>query len=268
MSRPSVNHSSHDSQITLSPSHPLTPSLHHPTLTPDQFAAMVEPLRAGLIAWAMQRKPCSREDAEDLYGEAVHLALLILPEFDASTGAEGLRKWMTGILRCAILTARQKEARRPKTAPIEAAAEEPAIAPQVPPEKVIAEKLRVLPQHLADVVWLWYAGYSQTQIAREYALLEMHRNTVANRLKAAFAILRENCPREDELTYDTELIDECSHVTIYRKPKCPWRPWRHNHPYEPSVSALARNSEQAEHTFALRIQSLKGGRYTLHWLAA
>jgi RNA polymerase sigma factor (sigma-70 family) len=195
------------------------------TLSLSAFAWRLLPIRASLIRFACRKRPCSIEDAEDLVGESVRLALLILPQYDETTGQEGLMRWLQGILRIVILRDRERTAQQVDIVPIEDAVDVPAPHPHSRRDR-LQPAIDCLPPKLRAVVCYHLDGYSQADIAR---LLKIHRNTVANRMELAEQALRVHFG-SFERALDFDLFDACARVSIYERPRDVWLPWRHNHP--------------------------------------
>jgi RNA polymerase sigma factor (sigma-70 family) len=195
--------------------------------SPGDFAAALIPIYQQLITTARAKAGCQLADAEDLVGEAVRLALLILPQFNPETGAEGLRAWLTRILTIVIMREHERAQRTVETVPIEAAAELPAPPPTVRPRYVANDAIRQLPSSQRYLVWSWLDGNNIKQIAADYNL---HRHTVSARMNAAFHTLRAKVPIGDYHTFLTSDFDYCRRVPVYHKPVGVLPSWRHSHP--------------------------------------
>ena len=168
-------------------------------------------LRPALIRAAPRLRRCSWDDAEDLVSQTVLIALRFLPEYQPKTGREGLRVWLRTILNWVIRKDRERAAREVETAPMEAAAG--LAAPEFRARSAqMAELFRSLPRHQRLLVKEWLEGFDQGDLAQRHGL---HRNTVAVRLKSAFAALRTALPNAETLTYSDRLLDFCSRVSLY-----------------------------------------------------
>jgi DNA-directed RNA polymerase specialized sigma24 family protein len=196
-------------------------------MSPDQFASALVPLRPQLVAIAARKASCQPEDAEDHVSEAVRLALLILPQFNAETGDDGLLAWLTRIISIVILRSQEKAAQSVQFVPLEEAAEMPAPPPTVSPRYVAEQQIRRLPELEYCFVRAWLRGDSIRQIALDFG---KDRHTVSKYLGIAFRRLRASVPISQHHTFLISDFDYCRKVTVYRKPIGVWPNWRHRHP--------------------------------------
>lgn len=180
-----------------------------------EFAAGAEKLRPQLALAARLLLRCSVEDAEDVVSEGILMALGRLDTFDAATGQEGLRCWLTTLLYNAGRFRARREARHIPTATLLEAEQTPAV--EVNAEATTFEEaLRALPSDQAAMVRDWLEGYTYAEIARR---LCVHRNTVPARLEEAFARLRAHFPDVESLRFALDPFTACARVPIYRKPR-------------------------------------------------
>ena len=190
------------------------------SFTPAQFATAVEIMRPGLIKYASRIRPCGPDDAEDLVGEAIRLALLVLDEFDPEISSPVT--WMNGVLRIVILRDREKRQGEPTTVPLIHALPLPA-RPDASLRDAVRPHLDRLPIHLRSVVHSHLDGWTQEEIAWK---LRITRNTVANRIALAGQQLQCAFPDfEDE--WDRTFFDSCCRHAVYHKPSGMASYWRH-----------------------------------------
>ena len=192
-------------------------------LTEEAFAEALVDLRSTLISYACRTRPCPIDDAEDLVGEAVRLALLVLERFNPDSCS--LETWMTGILKVAILQDRRKATQRPITVPLIHAISIPSY-PALPLRDAVQPHIDALPLKYRLIVRDHLDGYSQVAIARQYRI---HPNTVANRMEMAEQMLKCSFP-DFEGDWDAGLLNFCSKTTLYHKPVGVWKSWMHSHP--------------------------------------
>jgi len=189
------------------------------------FARALHTMRPGLVLLARRLRRCRHDDAEDLVGQAVLIALQHLGAFDETTGDPGLRRWLRSILLGIIRNEFQRDLRTPPISPLEDALTLPSS--EVSPQSAIEAAFDYLPEAERQTIADWLAGYSREEIARRHRL---HRNTVSERLDRAFLMIRERHPDSQSLEESIALFAACSRRTVYRKPRASWRPWRDHHP--------------------------------------
>jgi DNA-directed RNA polymerase specialized sigma24 family protein len=195
-------------------------------LTPDEFAERLIELRPTLLTYAARTRPCQEEDAEDLVSDAVYRALLLLELFDAATGPAGFQRWMTGIVKIAVLRDRETARTRIETVPIAHALQIPS-EPAHPLRCAIQPHLDALPKKLFVVVSDHLAGYTQGEIANRWGL---HRNSVASRMEQAEQLLKLSFP-DFEGEWEMDFFDWCAkQFCSYKKPGGMSRRWTGHHP--------------------------------------
>ena len=197
------------------------------SLTPDQFAAEMDVLRAGLVTYTRRTCPCTEADAEDLVQDVAVYALNRLERYDAETGTRGLTAWLKGIVGFHILRLRDARRKEPTTVPLVY-----GLPVATNPSTDMADALRphidLLPDNLRNVVIDHLDGYLQADIARRN---RVHVNTVANRMALAAQHLQCSFPSFEDL-WDTSFFNACSRHATYTPQNDMTKWWMNHHPSE------------------------------------
>jgi DNA-directed RNA polymerase specialized sigma24 family protein len=208
-------------------------------ISQSTFAQALDKMRPGLVLMARRLRRCHREDAEDLVGQVVLVALEHLADFDEATGDIGLRRWLNAILYRIVQNDFRRDARAPTIAPLEEALHVPSA--ETSASSTTAESFDFLPPSERQIVTDWLAGYGRVEVGKRRRL---HRNTVAHRLHAALDRIRAEHPDFESLELAFALFTICSRRTVYRKPSAAWRPWRDRHPPEHGFHLKEKNSRK------------------------
>lgn len=186
-------------------------------LTPQQFNVLLPPIRPALLRHAA--RSCGKQNADDLIGNTVLIALQRLDRFDADTGASGLIRWLVAILDNLCLEFWRDKTRRETLLPNTEAVR---LADSVPEENFddlnseLDAKIRAAPltRRQRECLTLTLSGKTQQEIADQ---LRLRQPTVAEHIAAAR--LRVQAADPDSVPPQMlAFFRAVCQVTIYRRP--------------------------------------------------